>query len=168
MDEKMEIRELKMQDSKDVEGMMLKIFSVEPWNDDWSDREQLRQYVQELMGNRNSLSFGLYEDGGLIGISLGRIKHWCEGTEYWIDEFGILPGKQGAGMGSAFLAGIERCLTERRIFEIVLLTDRDVPAYWFYRKNGFGEIAGNVFFAKKIADRGEKEVFDNTIRRGVT
>lgn len=45
MDEKMEIRELKMQDSKDVEGMMLKIFSVEPWNDDWSDREQLRQYV---------------------------------------------------------------------------------------------------------------------------
>ncbi len=86
MDEKMEIRELKMQDSKDVEGMMLKIFSVEPWNDDWSDREQLRQYVQELMGNRNSLSFGLYEDGGLIGISLGRIKHWCEGTEYWITE----------------------------------------------------------------------------------
>ena len=28
------------------------------------------------------LSLGLYEDGALIGIALGRVRHWCTGTEY--------------------------------------------------------------------------------------
>ena len=42
------------------------------------------------MGNENSLSFGVYQDEVLIGIALGRLKSWYEGTEYWIDEFGIL------------------------------------------------------------------------------
>ncbi len=33
---------------------------------------------------------------------------------------------------------------------IFLLTDKDVPAYGFYRKQGFYELKDNVAFAKKI------------------
>ena len=90
----MEVKELNTERIEEIKEAMTAIFSVEPWNDVWNP-EQLHVYVLEIIGNRNSLSFGLYEGGRLIGISLGRIKHWCEGTEYWIDEFGILPKWQG-------------------------------------------------------------------------
>lgn len=64
----------------------------------WTD-DKLHAYIRELMGNENSLSFGVYQDEVLTGIALGRLKSWYEGTEYWIDEFGILPKMQQAGIG---------------------------------------------------------------------
>ena len=45
----------------------------EPWNDDWSDDEQLTGYMLDLTGNRNSLSLGLDEENELVGVSLGSI-----------------------------------------------------------------------------------------------
>lgn len=130
------LRELGMIHMEEIKTMIRSIFSEEPWNDTWTET-QLHQYVYELMHNSNPLLLGLYEEENLIGISLGRIKHWCEGTEYWIDEFGILPEKQRQGAGSEFLKGIKSLLTERGIRGIVLLTERTAPAYRFYRKHGF-------------------------------
>ena len=89
----MEIRELGSESAEKIGCMIAEIFSGDPWNDEWTE-EGLRSYVFELLHGSNPLSLGLYEDGELIGISLGRIKHWWAGTEYWIDEFGILPAKQ--------------------------------------------------------------------------
>ncbi len=145
----MELCELGLDNIEEIKKIFLKIFSAEPWNDCWEDK-QLHQYILELIGNSNSLSFGLYEGGTLIGISLGRIKHWCQGTEYWIDEFGILPEMQGQGFGSEFLKEIERALVKKGIPAIVLLTERTVPAYRFYQKCGFQEQEEQVLFAKAI------------------
>ncbi len=46
--------------------LFFSIFSAEPWNDDWSDKEQLNTYIKELMGNFNSLSYGLFLEDELI------------------------------------------------------------------------------------------------------
>ena len=145
----MYIRELGIDDIEFVKRTMLEIFSGEPWNDTWTD-EQLHQYILELMSNKNSLSFGAYKDDILIGISLGKIKSWYEGTEYWIDEFGILPMMQQNGNGSAFMNEIEIAAAEKGIEYIVLLTERNVPAYQFYKRNGFNEKEETVFFFKQI------------------
>lgn len=145
----MEIRELGVENIEEIKKIILEIFSGEPWNDTWTDK-QLHRYVLELIGNRNSLSLGFYEAGSFIGISLGRIKHWYEGTEYWIDEFGILPQKQGNGFGSEFLREIECFLADRKIAGIVLLTEKTVSAYHFYKRNGFEEKEEQVFFVKGI------------------
>ena len=128
---------------------MLDIFSGEPWNDVWTDKQQ-HAYVSELIENKNSLSFGVYLDGNLIGMALGRTKSWYEGTEYWIEEFGILPDRQQSGTGSAFIKEMEKILAEKGIEYIVLLTERNVPAYRFYKKNGFREKEENVFFVKAL------------------
>ena len=98
----MDIRELNSGDIEKIKKLMLDIFSGEPWNDVWTDK-QLHAYVSELIENKNSLSFGVYLDGNLIGMALGRTKSWYEGTEYWIEEFGILPDRQQSGTGSAFI-----------------------------------------------------------------
>ena len=145
-----EIRELKLENTEEIENMVLAIFSKEPWNDVWTG-EQLHLYVRELIGNNNSLAFGLYRDDLLVGISLGRVRHWCSGTEYWIDEFGIIPEIQNCGYGSAFLKMIEDFLLERGIANITLLTERTVYAYGFYEKNGFTDRKEMAFMAKRLS-----------------
>lgn len=145
----MKLCELTVANIEEVKQIFLEIFSAAPWNDTWTD-EQLHRYVFELMGNDNSLAFGYYENGNLIGLSLGRIKHWYEGTEYWIDEFGICPQKQGQGSGSAFLREIECQLKKRGITGIVLFTERMVPAFQFYLQNGFSCKEEQAFLVKSV------------------
>lgn len=129
--------------------LLLDIFSGEPWNDDWTDG-QIYAYVEELMGNKNSLCFGLFKNGILTGIALGRIKSWYQGKEFFIEEFGISPSLQCSGLGSEFMCEIEKALAAEGLSYITLLTDKRVPAYHFYLKNGFSEQNETVFFAKRI------------------
>ena len=146
----MTLKRFTIGDIETIKKLMLDIFSGEPWNDVWTDA-QLHRYVSELTGAENSLSFGLYQEGVPVGLALGRVKSWCTGVEYWVDEFGVLPGRQRRGLGSAFLRAIEAELLAQGVSQLVLLTGRTVPAYHFYRSNGFEEQAETVFFVKSIA-----------------
>ena len=57
----MRIQELNMDNIEDIKKLMIAIFSREPWNDKWTD-DQLYRYISELIGNKNSLSFGFYQN----------------------------------------------------------------------------------------------------------
>ena len=134
-----------------IQSAFLQKISGEPWNDVW-EKEQLKQYLHELAGNKNSLSFGLFDRNELIAISLGRIKHWCSGTEYCIEEFGVIPPWQGKGIGSEFLSRIQSARCAKGIRAIILQTERSVPAYRFYKKCGFEEQPEQAFFAKYLEE----------------
>lgn len=69
-----------------------------------------------------------------------------------IDEFCVARGMQGQGIGSRFMKAVEAYLSENGIFRIFLQTGKDVPAYEFYRRNGFQELIGHVSFAKRIGE----------------
>ena len=133
-----------------VRELFIGVFTIAPWNDDWSDLKQLNLYLNDLMGQNNSLSYGLFENGELIGVSMGRIKHWHTGTEYCIDEFFIKANKQGKGLGTHFLEEMEKELKKMGIFHAFLQTEQNVPAYGFYQKNAFIELKKHVSFVKKI------------------
>ncbi|MBP1560569.1 MAG: GNAT family N-acetyltransferase [Oscillospiraceae bacterium] len=133
-----------------IKELFVSVFSNEPWNDDWSDENQLHLYIQDLIGQSNSLTFGLFEGTELIGISMGHIKHWYTGTEYLINELCIDNTKQGQGIGTMFLNMIERNCKELGLTHIFLLTENDVPAFEFYKKNGFCELENSVSFAKEL------------------
>lgn len=148
MERIMKIRELDESHTDEIKSVFLKIFSEEPWNDAWTDR-QLQLYILELMGNSNPLLLGLYDNERLAGISLGRIRHWYTGAEYWIDEFGVLPEYQQKGTGSDFMKKIKEFLADRDVKVITLLTDRTFPAFRFYKKNGFSEREEQVFMVFK-------------------
>ena len=53
-----------------------KAFAGEPWNDDWSDRTQLLEYVKEISGGYNALNYGIIRDGKLAAMTLGMVRHW--------------------------------------------------------------------------------------------
>lgn len=144
----MEIKELSINNIEEIKSLFYDIFTKDPWNDDWSDRTQLHEYITDLIGNRNSLSLGLYEGNDLIGLSLGSIMHWCTGTEYYIFEFCIKTEKQGKGAGTAFLKRVQDYAISKQITHIFLQTERTVPAYAFYKKNGFTELEDHVSLYK--------------------
>ena len=133
-----------------IKDLFVSVFTDEPWNDDWSDKNQLDLYIHDLIGQSNSLTFGLYEGTELIGISMGRIKHWYTGTEYCIDELCIQTAKQGKGLGRRFVHEIEKACKQSGLSHIFLLTENNVPAFEFYKKLGFYQLENNVAFAKKL------------------
>ena len=90
-----------------IKELFTGVFTIEPWNDDWSDKEQLNLYLLDLIGQNNSLTYGLFDSDNLIGVSMGHIKHWYSGTEYYIEELCIQTDKQGNGIGTYFLKEIE-------------------------------------------------------------
>ena len=51
-------------------------FNGEPWNDNWSDENQLLEYVKEKAIGFHAINFGLFVDDRLVAISLGQIVCW--------------------------------------------------------------------------------------------
>ena len=146
----MEIRKLGIKNKEAIKEVFYNVFTKEPWNDDWSDKEQLDLYITDLIGQGYSLTYGLYEEDELIGISLGYIKHWYTGTEYIINELCVSTDRQGSGAGTFFVSEIEKAIKEIGINQIFLLTDPNVRAYEFYKKNGFEQVTGSVAMAKVL------------------
>ena len=125
-------------------------FGGEPWKDDWSDHEQLMAYTKEISGAYNALNYGLLMDGRLCAFSVGMIRHWWEGTNYNIEEFCVSPELQGQGIGTRFMGMIETEIRKKGLAGIFLQTDRDKPAYRFYKKNGFGDLEMHVSLYKNL------------------
>ena len=152
----MELRKLSSEDIEDVKRLIFDAFSRPPWNDDWSDSEQFHKYVVDLTQNANCLTLGLCDSsvgGGesrLVAVSTGRILHWFEGTEYFIDDLCVSPEFQGQGVGTLFLSKIEDYLRSVGVKAIVLRSERETSAYCFYRKLGFVENEKSVFFTKRL------------------
>ncbi|HFI0120921.1 TPA: GNAT family N-acetyltransferase [Streptococcus suis] len=146
----MELKELIVADMEMVKELFLSVFSQEPWNDDWSDEEQLDRYLGDLLSHPRALCFGLIDQDMLIALSLGHIRYWYEGTEYRIEELCISRDYQGRGIGQAFLKRIEEQLAERSIIHIILQTERKLPAFSFYKKCGFRALEEDVTMVKKV------------------
>ena len=143
-------RTIGMNEFPQIKELFTGVFTREPWNDDWSDERQLDCYLTDLIGQSNSLTYGLFEGDALIALSMGRIKHWYTGTEYCIDEFCVRTDRQQNGVGTYFLEQLQTHMRELGLVHIYLQTESDVPAYRFYQKNGFTELKTTVSFAKRI------------------
>lgn len=134
----------------DIQALFLKVFSMPPWNDQWDSADQLSAYMNELIDPSNALCLGYYHENQLIGISLGYVFHWWEGTEYFIKELCIDTELQGQGHGKKFIEEIERYLKASSIKALWLMTERSTPAFSFYKNNGFKELKDNVALAKGV------------------
>lgn len=87
----------------------------------------------------------------MVGLAMGCIRHWYEGTEYYIDELCISTNMQGKGIGTEFIKQIEGYMKTEGLSRIFLQTDRGMPAYEFYKKRGFEELQNHVSFVKSMS-----------------
>ena len=56
----METKELSMKNFEEIKLIFKEVFKKEPWFDDWSDDNQLNEYLLDLMSMRNPLIYGFY------------------------------------------------------------------------------------------------------------
>lgn len=137
--------------------LFARAFGGEPWNDDWSDRRQLDEYMRDIACSRNPLNFGLFVGGRLAALSVGSIRHWWEGTNYVVEELCVSPDLQGRGVGTRFMGMIEEDVARRGLAGIFLQTDSDKPALGFYRRNGFRLLNAHVSLFKGVGGAWEVE-----------
>ncbi len=133
-----------------IMNLFVSVFTAPPWNDDWSDKNQLQLYIHDLISQPNSLTFGCYLETELIGVSMGQIRHWYSGTEYYINELLIKTSVQRKGIGTWFIGKIEKACKELGLVHLFLLTEKGMPAYEFYKKQNFLECTDCAAFTKKI------------------
>jgi len=135
---------------EEMKKLFLDVFSNEPWFDKW-ERNQLDLYMKDLTENTNSLSFALFDENEeLIGCSLGYIFNWWQGREYFIKEFFISRKNQSQGAGSTFLTLMKEKLRDEGVQHITLATEKTVPAYHFYQKNGFTVLEDSAFLVTRV------------------
>lgn len=146
----MQMRELSAQDKREIKALIRTAFAAEPWNDRWNDDEVFDRYLADLMDNENSVALGMFDGEELVGISIGRVKHWFNGVEYSIDDLCVKPGRQGGGLGSEMIRLVRAYSDGHGFAKISLKTSRKAPAYHFYQKNGFEEMAEDVWFELKV------------------
>ena len=142
------IKELTKSDFNAIKELFYSVFTGPPWFDDWSDEEQLDNYLLDIMEVRNALMYGLYEDDRFIGMTIGRLKHWQGGTEYFVEELCIRNEYQGKGLGTEFMNKVEDELKKKNVHTMILITERSMPAYKFYGKRGFSEVKDSVLLFK--------------------
>lgn len=58
-------------------------FSGEPWNDDWSNAEQLSEYMKDISMGYNALNYGLLIDGKLAGMNCLRALMMWRKEGHW-------------------------------------------------------------------------------------
>lgn len=149
----MDFKQLTLKNEEEIKGVIRDAFSAPPWNDRWDNEEVFHQYLQDVIDNKNSLSLGVLVHQELVGIALGRLKHWFDGIEYCIDDFCIRTSWQGEGIGSKFLSYIKEYARQQGFKQVSLCTKRSAAAYGFYKKNEFKEPADRVCLAFEIRNR---------------
>jgi len=130
--------------------LMLKVFSGEPWCDQWDSVQHVQQYLKEFMDNPVFLGFVIEQEGKVLGASFGHTRSWYSGKEYFIQEYYIDTDQQGGGLGSELMNGMKAYLSSVHIHCMVLLTEKELPAEDFYRKHGFEVKKDTIFMANRF------------------
>ena len=70
----MELSKLTVADREIITELFRDVFTNEPWNDDWSDGDQLYAYITDLTGQSYSLTFGYFDGDQLVVLFNGFHK----------------------------------------------------------------------------------------------
>lgn len=149
----MKLRPIETADFPLIVKKYVDVFAAEPWNET-HDPTQINEYVQNLYAMNTFIGFIAHDDhsNGFIGVALGFIKPWYQGTEYILDTFFIDNTKQHSGLGTIFLKHVKQELHIRSISAIMLDTDRSTPAENFYTKNGFEALKESVLMVSSTTE----------------
>lgn len=125
--------------------LYMKTYSQEPWNESWESRDVVVNFYKNHCANNYFLGFVAVQGEDIVGVSVGFLKPWIKGMEYYIDDFFVCPDYQGQGIGSKFMTAIKSELIMQNIHAIILSTEQGYSAHKFYEKVGFFVLQGTIF-----------------------
>ena len=145
-----ELREFRPEDLAPCVKTFVEVFSLPPWSDRWPSSERARQYISDLLGIPGFRGFLAVQDAQIVAFCLGHRRRWWQGDEYYVNEMGVIPAMQRSGIGSKLIAYAEEHLRQDGIQYVALLTERDIPAERFWRKQGYGQDPQTIFMFKYL------------------
>lgn len=116
--------------------LLMQTYNCPPWNNNWT-LEKAQSYLQEFVANSKFTGFTLWEGDSLIGAAFCHEQTWWTNNELYVDEFYISPLHQKKGNGKLLMQAIEEYGRQHHLAGITLLTNKNMPAYTFYKKNDF-------------------------------
>ena len=140
----MQIQAIIKQKLDDYAALMAEVYNGDPWNQNWSN-ESAKKLLGEIICMPRFVGFEATDGDMLIGCALCREKTWWTQDELFVEELFIRRSAQRKGCGTALLAFLEEYAREKNLAGMTLLTDKNMPALKFYKKNGFAQ-AGHVTF----------------------
>lgn len=149
-EEGMEFKKFAWQDFDNLAKLYKEVFSKQPWNDEWIKLSQVKEYLNELIKNPVFTGYVVYQNSELVAACLGHSRSWWSGNEFIIDEFFVSSNCQGKGIGTLLMDYMENHPELRDVGSFQLLTNYDVPAKDFYRKNGFKIRNNRITMTKKF------------------
>jgi len=129
--------------------LFIEVFNGEPWHDNWTD-ESAGACLREIVGHQRFFGFTLWEEDTLMGAALCHGKTWCKGSEVIVDELFISPDCRHRGYGTALMEAVEGYARENGLTSIALLTDREYPAFGFYKGQGYRESKYMVWIYRRM------------------
>ncbi len=131
----------------DCEKMFYEIYKNENFNLKWLQPSKIKLYFNEIINYPNFLGYLYIIDEQLIGVCLGTKNVFLN---YTILEIFVSPKYQNQDYGSKMLKDIETDLQKKGVTSISLSTLKNVPAYYFYKKNNYTTLTNKVNFIKNI------------------
>ena len=114
-----------------------KTYSRAPWNESWESKNIIAGFMKNHYANNYFRGFVAMQGNRVAGVSLGFLKPWINGMEYYIDEFFVDIEHHRQGIGSKLMSEIKKSLLAEDIHAIILSTERGYPAQSFYESLGF-------------------------------
>lgn len=145
----MEFKRLVEGDLNKCTETFIEVFNHEPWNDEWIFTKA-KKYLLDFYQTPGFLGVLAVENDEILGFIFGVHRVWWSGDEFFINEMCVKIQQQNKGIGRALLNHLIKELNHSNISNIILLTDRGIPAEEFYKKNGFKEIERIIFLHKYI------------------
>ena len=130
--------------------LFINVFANPPWSYTWMRRDSIRAYIEDLFRTPGFRGFIVLRKGKAVTACLGIASRYFAVPTYEIKEILVSQAVQNAGIGSAFLAAIERALMADGIAAVSLYTQKTIPAFHFYEKQGYAPAADMVMMRKGL------------------
>ncbi|WP_423058340.1 GNAT family N-acetyltransferase [Brevibacterium linens] len=132
------IRPWQTEDAWTVHACFVATYMDEPWNETWS-LDSAEKYLAELHEMPRSTVLVAEVNGEVRGATYLRARTWQDCSEFHIGALFVHPAWQKRGIGREMVNAIRSQATAESIVNILLLTDRRMPAIEFCHKVGFSE-----------------------------
>jgi aminoglycoside 6'-N-acetyltransferase I len=130
--------------------IFLDTFRNQPFNYKWMEETKIKRYFTDMERTPMSKNYIYLLDKEVVGVCFGVHSDYFANDTYEIKEIIISKSEQGKGIGTEFLKSIEKELYKNDIFLITLLTQKEIKAYEFYKKNEYVLSSGTVHMSKLI------------------
>lgn len=130
-------------------GLYASVFCSEPWGEPWTT-ETARERLTEIYHSPGFEGLVCVVGGEPVRLAVGNRVRRAVGWGFFLHEFCVKVGMQGAGVGGRLLACPEDRLREARVGSVFLLTGSVAPDRGFYAKNGYGEDREMATMAKVL------------------